>query len=63
MNVVDLSAWLEYFADGPNAAFFAPAIEDVERLLVPSITILEVKKGRYLTHAQLKLALANKKLR
>jgi hypothetical protein len=26
MNVVDSSAWLEYFADGPNAAFFAPAV-------------------------------------
>ena len=23
MNVVDSSAWLEYFADGPNARFFA----------------------------------------
>jgi toxin FitB len=27
MNVVDSSGWLEYFADGPNADFFAPAIE------------------------------------
>jgi predicted nucleic acid-binding protein len=25
MNVVDSSGWLEYFADGPNADFFAPA--------------------------------------
>ena len=23
MNVVDSSAWLEYFADGPNASAFA----------------------------------------
>jgi predicted nucleic acid-binding protein len=44
MNVVDSSAWLEYFANGPNAAFFAPAVEDVERLLVPSICLLEVFK-------------------
>ena len=44
MNVVDSSAWLEYFADGPNAGFFAPATEDVEELLVPAITILEVFK-------------------
>ena len=44
MNVVDSSAWLEYFANGPNAAYFASAIEDVERLLVPSIAILEVFK-------------------
>ena len=28
MNVVDSSGWLEYLADGPNAEFFAPAIED-----------------------------------
>ena len=44
MNVVDSSAWLEYFADGPNASFFAPAIEAVEQLLVPSIVLLEVFK-------------------
>jgi len=42
MNVVDSSAWLEYFADGPNAAFFAAAIEDKARLVVPSIVIYEV---------------------
>lgn len=42
MNVVDSSGWLEYFADGPNAGFFAPAIEDLAELVVPSITILEV---------------------
>ena len=28
MNLVDSSGWLEYFTDGPNAGFFAPAIED-----------------------------------
>ena len=44
MNVVDSSAWLEYFADGPNAVFFAPAIENIDELLVPSITVLEVFK-------------------
>ncbi len=42
MNVIDSSAWLEYFADGPNASLFAPAIEDVALLVVPSITIYEV---------------------
>lgn len=47
MNVVDSSAWLEYFADGPNAAFFAPAIQRVDDLLVPSITLLEVFKRVY----------------
>ena len=44
MNVVDSSAWLEYFADGPNAAFFASAIEAVGALVVPSSTLLEVFK-------------------
>ena len=44
MNLVDSCGWLEYLADGSNAAFFAPAIEDTEELLVPSICILEVFK-------------------
>lgn len=44
MNVVDSSAWLEYFADGPNAGFFAPAIEATDELIVPTICILEVFK-------------------
>jgi predicted nucleic acid-binding protein len=44
MNIVDSSGWLEYFADGPNADFFAPAIENVPELLVPSITLYEVFK-------------------
>ncbi|MCK7473317.1 MAG: hypothetical protein MZV49_06830 [Rhodopseudomonas palustris] len=44
MNVVDSSAWLEYFANGPNASFFTPPIEDLERLIVPSVTIYEVFK-------------------
>jgi predicted nucleic acid-binding protein len=43
-HVVDSSAWLEYFADGPNAPRFAPAIEATSRLIVPSIVILEVYK-------------------
>ena len=42
MNVVDTSGWLEYFADGTNAAFFAPAIEDTEHLIVPVICIYGV---------------------
>lgn len=44
MNVVDSSAWLEYFADGPNAESFARPIEDVANLIVPSISLLEVFK-------------------
>ncbi len=44
MNVVDSSGWLEYFADGPNAGFFAPAIENVRELITPSISLYEVFK-------------------
>ena len=44
MNVVDSSGWLEYFADGPNADFFAPAIEAKRDLIVPIISIYEVFK-------------------
>jgi predicted nucleic acid-binding protein len=44
MNVVDSSAWLEYFAAGPNAEFFAAAIEATDDLVVPSITLYEVFK-------------------
>jgi toxin FitB len=42
VNVVDSSAWLEYFADGPNARFFAPAIENTQDLLVSTINVYEV---------------------
>jgi toxin FitB len=44
MNVVDSSAWLEYFANGPNAEFFAPAIEKTSELLVPSLSLYAVFK-------------------
>jgi toxin FitB len=44
MNVVDSSGWLEFFADGPNADFFAPPIENVPELVVPSISLYEVFK-------------------
>lgn len=44
MNVVDSSGWLEYFANGQNADFFAPAIEDEDQLLVPVICLYEVFK-------------------
>lgn len=44
MNVVDSSGWLEYFAQGGNAAFFSAAIQDTDNLLVPTIAIYEVSK-------------------
>lgn len=44
MNVVDSSGWLEYFADGPNADKFAPAIQNTRELIVPTLSIYEVFK-------------------
>ena len=42
MNVVDSSGWLEYFAAGPNADFFAPAIEATDELVQPTVGLYEV---------------------
>lgn len=42
MNLVDSSGWLEYFAEGRNAGFFAPAIENTKLLLVSVINCYEV---------------------
>ena len=44
MNVVDSSGWLEYFAAGPNAEFFAAAVEAVDELVVPTVSLYEVFK-------------------
>ncbi|MDD5305834.1 MAG: type II toxin-antitoxin system VapC family toxin [Deltaproteobacteria bacterium] len=52
MNVVDSCGWLEYFADGRNADFFAPAIEDEPQLIVPSICLLEVCKRLLLARTE-----------
>lgn len=43
-NVVDSSGWLEFFADGKNAEAFAEPIQNLEQLVVPTISILEVFK-------------------
>lgn len=43
-NIVDSSAWLEYFAGGPGAGHFATAIETVDHLIVPAICLVEVFK-------------------
>lgn len=42
MNVVDSSGWLEYFAGGSNASFFAPVIKQTDALVVPSVCMYEV---------------------
>ncbi len=45
MNVVDSSAWLSYLAGDRNSGRFCRAIEDLDQLLVPSITLTEVFKA------------------
>ena len=45
MNVVDSSAWLSYLAGDKNAGKFSKSIEDLDALLVPSITLTEVFKS------------------
>ena len=45
MNVVDSSAWLSYFAGDKNSGQFAKPIEAIDKLLVPSITLIEVFKS------------------
>ena len=44
MNLIDSSAWLEYFADGPNAGFFESPITRKSELIVPTVVIFEVCK-------------------
>jgi len=42
VNVVDSSGWIEYLSGGPNVAFFSEPIEDVDSLLVPTLSLFEV---------------------
>jgi predicted nucleic acid-binding protein len=42
VNIVDASGWLEYFIDGPDAAFVAQVLQEADTLVVPTVTILEV---------------------
>ncbi len=44
MNIVDTSAWLEYFSDSPNAKHFSSVIENTDQLIVPVICLYEVFK-------------------
>jgi len=44
MNVVDSSAWLEYMANGPHADFFSEPVEQIDKLIVPSLSLFEVFK-------------------
>jgi Predicted nucleic acid-binding protein, contains PIN domain len=44
MNVVDSSCWLEFFAGSEVGEKVSPVIEDLDNLIVPSITLYEVFK-------------------
>ncbi|MCL4384892.1 MAG: type II toxin-antitoxin system VapC family toxin [Actinobacteria bacterium] len=44
MNLIDSSAWLEYFTDGNNAEFFAPVIENTTEVIISVINLYEVYK-------------------
>jgi len=41
MRVIDSSAWIEFFTDGPNAEAYAPHIEASD-VVTPSIVVYEV---------------------
>ncbi len=56
MNLVNSSGWLEYYSNGENADFFAPAIEDTRNLVVSTINIYEVLK-RLMQFHDIKIAL------
>lgn len=43
-TIVDSSGWLEFFADGKNAAAFEPPLLNPAALIVPAVTIYEVFK-------------------
>jgi len=44
VNLVDSSAWLEFFADGPNAEILTEPLEETDSLLVPTVCLYEVFK-------------------
>jgi len=44
MNIVDSSLWLEYFADNMAGNLVSETIENIDELIVPTITLYEVFK-------------------
>jgi predicted nucleic acid-binding protein len=42
VNLLDSSAWLEFFIDGPDGERYAPLAEDTDTLLVPVVCLYEV---------------------
>jgi predicted nucleic acid-binding protein len=52
MNVVDSCGWLEYFANGKNADFFAPIVESPDTVLVPHMVVYEVSRRLRLVYGE-----------
>jgi predicted nucleic acid-binding protein len=50
--VVDSSGWIEFFTGGPNAEPFAEAIDQPERLVVPTLSLFEVFKWVMREHGE-----------
>lgn len=44
MNLVDSSGWLAYFAGDTSAEQFAPVVQAIDQLVVPTICLYEVFK-------------------
>lgn len=43
-HILDSSAWIECLDEGPNTSHFAPILRKLPDLIVPAITITEVRK-------------------
>ncbi len=52
MILVDSSGWIEYFAGTRSGGVFAPAIEDTEELIVPTVCVYEVFKVMLARHGE-----------
>jgi predicted nucleic acid-binding protein len=48
MNIIDSSAWIEFFVGGKNASHFKEIIAKRDKLIIPAITLYEVSK-KFLT--------------
>ncbi|MBU0667812.1 type II toxin-antitoxin system VapC family toxin [Patescibacteria group bacterium] len=44
MNIIDSSAWLEFFTGGKNAGTYKEVIRQTEKLVIPTIILYEVYK-------------------
>lgn len=59
-HIVDSNGWIEHFTNGEGADNFAPAIRDIDRLIVRAIMLFEVARHllRWRGETQAKAAVA-----